>query len=164
MEHPSLPLYMTGFVRFHSATRLLLTIAASYGLGAALDNTGVDTFLAVILSRVGAAVGALPFLHIVFLLTAALSCVVSNAATVVLLYSVLIKIEISGVRLEQLMLVMMLGASSAFATPIGYQTNLMVLTAGGYRFSDFFKLGATLTVSLSVVVCTITWLLPEGVI
>ena len=51
-------------------------------------------------------------------------------------------------------LMLMLGASAAFATPIGYQTNLMVLSRGGYRFFDFTFIGAILTIFVGVVINT----------
>lgn len=60
---------------------------------------------------------------------------------------------------RQLMLAMMLGASCAFATPIGCQTNLMVLAAGGYRFSDFPKLGGLLTLVVGTTSATLIWLI-----
>jgi di/tricarboxylate transporter len=111
-----------------------------------------------------APVGPFPFLLLIFLFTSLLSCIVSNAATVVLLYSVLRTVEVEGLRPAQLMLVMMLGASSAFATPIGYQTNLMVLARGGYRFGDFAILGGGLTVVTGVSVASVVWALPESIL
>jgi len=78
--------------------------------------------------------GPLPFLGAVFLFTSALSCLVSNAACVVLVYGVLKDLHDGGglaaLRPAQVMLAMMMGASASFATPIGYQTNLMVLQPG----------------------------------
>jgi len=140
--------------------RVLLTIACSFGLGSALQETHVSAILASGLI-VLAPVGAFPFLLLIFFFTSLLSCVVSNAATVVLLYSVLRDVQVDGLRPAQTMLVMMLGASSAFATPIGYQTNLMVLARGGYRFGDFAMLGGGLTLLTGFAVSLIVWALPE---
>jgi di/tricarboxylate transporter len=141
--------------------RVLLTIACSFGLSSALTNTHVSAALATGLVAM-APVGPFPFLLLIFLFTSLLSCVVSNAATVVLLYSVLRTVDIDGLRPAQLMLIMMLGASSAFATPIGYQTNLMVLARGGYRFGDFALLGGGLTILTGLCVSLIVWALPES--
>ena len=55
-----------------------------------------------------------------------------------------------------MMLIMMLGASCAFATPIGCQTNLMVLSAGGYRFGDYPALGALLQLSVGFTAAVLT--------
>jgi len=85
-------------------------------------------------------------------------------ATVVLLYSVLRAVQIEGLRPSQLMLVMMMGASSAFSTPLGYQTNLLVLGRGGYRFGDFAYLGGILTLVVGICIATLTWIMPESVL
>ena len=100
----------------------------------------------------------------VFFLTSLLSCVVSNSATVVLLYSVLRRVQVPGLRPIQPLLMLMLGASAAFSTPIGYQTNLMVLARGGYRFGDFTALGSILTLVVGTVAALLAWLLPESLL
>eukprot|EP00965_Chrysotila_dentata_P100944 3334284-Pleurochrysis_carterae.AAC.2 len=78
--------------------RVLLTIAASYGLGAALQTTKVAKFLSIALTDLGTVLPPVAFLFAVFFFTAMLSCVVSNAATVVLLYAVLRDSDVDGLR------------------------------------------------------------------
>ena len=124
--------------------RLMLTIACSFGPGRALTNTGVSAVIGAALVELQV-LGPWGFLLCIYLVTSALSCLVSNSATVVALYSVLREVRAPGINAEQLMISMMLGASSAFATPIGYQTNLMVIGRGGYVFRDFMALGGGLT-------------------
>ena len=124
--------------------RLLLTIACSFGPGAALTNTNVAAVIGAGLVKLQV-LGSFGFLLSIFLITSVVSCLVSNSATVVAFYSVLRVVQVPGLSPQQIMLVMMLGASSAFATPIGYQTNLMVLARGGYVFSDFLAIGGGLT-------------------
>jgi hypothetical protein len=143
--------------------RVLLTIACSFGLSSALTNTHVSAVLASGLVAM-APVGPFPFLLLIFIFTSLLSCIISNAACVVLLYSVLRTVQVDGLRPAQIMLVMMLGASSAFATPIGYQTNLMVLARGGYRFGDFALLGGGLTVVTGLSISFVAWMLPESLL
>eukprot|EP00965_Chrysotila_dentata_P214366 6188147-Pleurochrysis_carterae.AAC.3 len=144
--------------------RVLLTISASFGLGSAIENTHVSSLLGAALSALEPYLGIVPFLAVLFSLTALTSCVVSNAATVVLLYSVVRDMRIEGLRISQPMLVLMLGASSAFATPIGYQTNLMVQSAGKYRFTDFTRLGAPLMIVMCIVVSIVVGNMPESLL
>ena len=70
--------------------------------------------------------------------------------------------QVDDVRTSQIMLTLMLGASSAFSTPIGYQTNLMVLQPGGYTFGDFFKLGAPLTLIVGGCITLAVYLTPAS--
>jgi len=131
--------------------RTLLTIACSFGPGAALTNTHVSTIIGTGLLELQI-LGRFGFLLAIYLITSAFTCIVSNSATVVAFYSVLRVIKVPGVSAEQMMITMMLGASSAFATPIGYQTNLMVLGRGGYAFGDFIALGGGLTIVTGICV------------
>jgi di/tricarboxylate transporter len=62
-----------------------------------------------------------------------------------------------GVDIMPFAITIMVAASASFATPIGYQTNLMVYSAGGYRFTDFLRIGLPLTVLVGLVT---TWLVP----
>ena len=144
--------------------RVLLTIMCSFGLGSALSNTGVSNVIASALRPIGEDGGPLVFLLAVFFLTSILSCIVSNSATVVLLYHVLRLVRIPHLHPAQPLLALMLGASCAFATPIGYQTNLMVLTRGGYRFGDFGLLGGLLTIVVGVTAALCIWMLPESML
>lgn len=141
---------------------MLLTIGCSFGPGAALEDTGVSAVLGAAIASLAPSLGPTPFLFVLFLFTSALSCVVSNAATVILLYHVLRKVHVDGLRPTQTMLVLMIGASCAFSTPIGYQTNLMVMKPGAYRFGDFALLGLPLTALVGLVVAALTAALPEA--
>lgn len=120
------------------------------GLGAALTNTGVAKLLADALVSVGELTGAIGLLCLLFVFVSVLSCVVSNQATVILLWPVVSAVDIPGLHLGQFAVILMMGASASFATPIGYQTNLMVYEAGQYAFTDFTKFGTPLTLVLTV--------------
>jgi len=144
--------------------RVLITIAASFGLGSALKNTHISNLLADALISLSGSVPNVVFLFVIFACTSCLSCIVSNSATVVLLYSVLRAVEVEGLSSFRMMLVMMIGASSAFATPLGYQTNLLVVGRGGYRFGDFTRLGGILTLVVGLCVSALAWGLPESLL
>lgn len=139
--------------------RVVLAIVSTYGLGTALDKTGVAKIIADALVKLGKATGNIGLLSILYLTTSVLSCVISNQATVILLWPVVESIEIDGLSIGQFAIVLMMGASTAFATPIGYQTNLMVYGPGGYIFSDFLKMGGAMTAVLTVAAGVLTYYL-----
>jgi di/tricarboxylate transporter len=120
---------------------VLITIAASFALGAALEKTGVAAFLA---QNIVGLSGGRPWL-LLLLTYAALSMmtetITNNAAAVIMVPIVLAMTGQAGLDPEPFMLAVMMAASASFATPLGYQTNLMVYGPGGYRFSDFVRIG-----------------------
>ncbi|WP_355660361.1 SLC13 family permease [Halomonas salifodinae] len=137
-------------------TQVLLTIAASFGLGAALETTGAAAFLAQ--AGLGLADGN-PWLLLIgaYLLVALLTeLVTNNAAAVITFPIVMASAESLGVNPIPFVVVVMFAASASFLTPIGYQTNLMVHGPGGYRFGDFLRVGGLLNLLTALVVLTLT--------
>lgn len=125
--------------------QVLIVIAASFGIGTALQKTGAATSIAE--SMVWLSQGQpLPALAMVFLVTALLSSIITNNVAAVLMFPIVISLsETSGVSPMPFVITVMVAASASFATPIGYQTNLMVYGVGGYRFVDFLRVGVPLT-------------------
>jgi di/tricarboxylate transporter len=129
--------------------RIYLMVAASLGLGAAMMDTGAAAYLAH--GVIGAFGGAGPtiLLSVLFLLVALLTNVLSNNATAVLFTPIALGLAQG---LEQpvmpFVLAVLFGANCAFATPIGYQTNLLVMGPGYYRFGDFLRVGGPLVLLL----------------
>jgi len=125
-------------------TQVLLAIASAFALGKALEVSGAAALIAQ--EFIGWA-GDHPWLLLacVYLLTSLLTEIVTNNAVALLMASiVLAAAETLGVRYEPFMIAVMMGASASFATPIGYQTNLMVYGVGGYRFQDYLRFGLPL--------------------
>ncbi|WP_104204984.1 SLC13 family permease [Billgrantia saliphila] len=132
-------------------TQVLLTIAASFGLGAALEASGAAATLSGL--ALGLADGD-PWLLLIgtYLLVALLTeLVTNNAAAVITFPVVMASAESLGVNPMPFVVVVMFAASASFLTPIGYQTNLMVHGPGGYRFSDFLRVGGLLNVLTAAV-------------
>lgn len=139
---------------------VIIIIVTSLALGAALTQTDGDVFIA---RAFVSAVSALPtpfILSALMLVIALLTNVVSNNAAGVIGTPIAIQVARQlGVDPEPFVLAVIFGANMSFATPFGYQTNLLVLTSGGYKFSDFVRAGIPLTVIMwlgfSIV---LTWL------
>jgi di/tricarboxylate transporter len=131
--------------------QVLVVIATSFGIGAALERTGAASYLAG--GLIGLA-GGDPWstLVLVFLATAVLTSLATNNVAAVLVFPIAMQAAASiGVNPEPFVITVMVGASASFATPIGYQTNLMVFNVGGYRFSDFLRVGIPLTLVVGAV-------------
>lgn len=100
--------------------------------------------------RIGVA-GGNPWstLATVYLLTTLFTQVITNTAAVVLIFPIaLAAANDLYVNPMHFIIAIMVGASACFATPVGYQTDLMVFTAGGYHFTDFLRIGVPLTLVL----------------
>jgi len=129
------------------STPVIMIIVTSLALGKALIGTGMADYLAI--SFVGL-VSDLPIAVILsafILIMTVLTNVVSNNAAAVIGTPIAIAIaQQLGVNPEPFVLAVLFGANMSFATPFGYQTNLLILSAGGYKFSDFMRVGIPLII------------------
>lgn len=131
---------------------ILFLIFAMIGVGRAMETSGASNFLATsLVSGVSSIVAEswqpLFLLAGIYLLTTTLTEVLSNNATAVLMTTLAIgTAETLGVDARPFIIAVAVGASASFATPIGYQTNTYVYGIGGYRFSDFLKVGIPLNI------------------
>jgi len=129
---------------------ILFLIFAMLGVGAAMEHTGTSAWLASQLvgqveSFVAESWRPLALLAGIYLLTSTLTEVLSNNAAAVLLSGLAIGIaESMQIDPRPFLVAIAVGASASFATPIGYQTNTYVYGVGGYRFTDFAKIGIPL--------------------
>lgn len=126
---------------------VVMIIVAALALGKALMGTGMADYLAV--SFVGVAEGLPPpmILSAFMLLMTIMTNIVSNNAAAAIGTPIAISIAAQlGVSAEPFILAVLFGANMSFATPYGYQTNLLVMSAGGYKFSDFLRVGIPLTI------------------
>lgn len=149
-------LIATGCVSVQAARKkiswhIIVIIAASLALGTAMTNSGLADEIA---SRLIGTVSSSPELTLLamFVLTAVFSAVISNVAAAVILFPIAVSAaESMGLNVLPFAVMIMVAASASFATPIGYQTNLMVYGPGDYQFSDFLKLGVPLTIIVGIV-------------
>ena len=135
---------------------VLVLIAASFGLGAAVQASGLATTVADAITAVLGDAGGVGLLAGVLVATMALTGLVSNNAAAVLMFPIALAVAVgAGLEPRPFVIAVMVGASTDFLTPIGYQTNTMVYGMGGYRFSDFARLGFPLTILTVVVAITV---------
>ena len=129
----------------------LLAIAASFGIGQALENTKSAQMIATRLIQ---------FAHndpwitlgIVYFVTLLVTELITNNAAAALMFPfAMATAKTLGVSYMPFVIAVMMAASAGFATPIGYQTNLMVYGPGGYRFSDYLKIGIPLDILVGIV-------------
>ena len=134
-------------------TTVLLLLAAAIPLAGAIHHTGLDSVgVEGILGLVGGAdVNPYIFLSVFYLLTSVLTTFLSNSAVAVLLFPIAMGLaQETGINHESLLVAICFGASASFASPLGYQTNLIVMGPGGYTFRDYLKIGLPLNLLMWV--------------
>lgn len=134
---------------------VLITMASAIGLGRALEISGAATILATPLQSIFETVGPVGLLACCFALTAVVASLVSNVAAAAMLFPVVHMAALAaGLDPRPFAIVVALAATASFLTPTGYHTNLMVYGPGGYRFTDFARLGAPLLLVVGLVTIT----------
>ncbi len=142
--------------------RLLALIFGMLAVGAGLQDSGA---VALIVSAAVPLLGVMPPVLLVlsvYVLTSVLTELVTNNAVAVVMTPIVISLGLAlGVDPRPLVVAVMLAASASFATPIGYQTNTLVYGPGGYRFTDFMKVGIPLNILMALTASlVIPWIWP----
>ena len=140
---------------------VLLVIGAALGVGQAVEATGLASVAASAIERVAVA-GPVATLLVVYVVSNGLAELVTNKASAVLMLPVALSVAADlGVPWTPFAVAVTVGSAASFLTPVGYQTNLMVMSAGGYRYTDFARAGlpvSLLVMAVTVTVCSIVWL------
>ena len=132
---------------------IIFLLAGLIPLGIAMDKSGTTVWLAQNLVAVGGNFSGYWLLTLFYIVTVLTTEVLSNNASVLLLLPVAVEVAKSlNFNPMAFILVVTFAASSSFITPIGYQTNTMVYSAGGYRFRDFARVGAPLSLIMALIV------------
>ena len=130
---------------------VVMIIVTALALGKALVGTGMADFIALTFVSAASALPPPMILSAFLLLMTIMTNIVSNNAAAAIGTPIGIGIaQQLGVSPEPFILAVLLGANMSFATPYGYQTNLLIMTAGGYRFADFLRVGIPLTIIMWV--------------
>ena len=148
---------LTGCLRLHDlyshiSWQTIVMLACLIPLGSAMENTGLASFFATKLTATLHLWGPWAVLSGIYLFTSLLTSFMSNNATAVLMFPIVLSTaQQLQLNPQPLVMAVMFAASASFMTPIGYQTNLLIFGPGGYRFSDFIKVGAPLNIILWIV-------------
>lgn len=131
--------------------RLLALIFSMLAVGAALEASGAVGLIVNALAPVLSLLPGVLVIWAIYLLTSVLTEMVSNNAVAVVVTPIAIGLaDAMGIDPRPLVVAVMVAASASFATPIGYQTNTMVYGPGGYKFTDFMKVGIPLNLSIGL--------------
>ncbi|MFW5875129.1 MAG: SLC13 family permease [Myxococcota bacterium] len=137
--------------------RVLVAIAAAFGIGGALEESGAADAIGTALVEVAVPLGPLGVLVAIYFTTALLTETISNNAAAALMFPITASTaHAADMDLRPMLLVLMIAASASFSTPIGYQTNLMVYGPGGYRYGDFLRIGLPLQVLIGILTVSLT--------
>lgn len=141
--------------------RIIILLAGLLPLGVAMSQSGAAEFIVANTIGLVSGFGPLVVLAVVYLMALLLTEFMSNAAAAVLLTPIgMSTANVLGVDATPFLIAVTFAASTSFATPVGYQTNTMVYSAGGYRFTDFLKVGLPLNLIfwvLGVIFIPVFW-------
>jgi di/tricarboxylate transporter len=153
---------LSGCLRWQEATdalssNVIMIVVASLALGVALTETGIMQAAGHGLAWLGAWVDPVVMVAAIMLMMAVVTNFVSNNAAAIIGTPVAVTMATAlGVDPRPFVLAVLFGCNLCFATPMGYQTNLLVMSAAGYRFNDFVRGGLPLLLLMWI---TLTWLL-----
>ncbi|MFP4395687.1 MAG: SLC13 family permease [Anaerolineales bacterium] len=141
---------------------IIILLGAMITLGNAMETTGGAQLIAEQILHIAGHIPPAGMLVVILLITMFLSDVVSNTAAVVLMAPISISIALGlGVSIDPFLVAVAIGGSCAFLTPIGHQSNVMVLEPGGYEYGDYWRLGLPLElIIVAVAVPLLLWLWP----
>lgn len=141
----------TGDARRSIQWDVLLVIAAAFGLGRALDKSGAAEAVGHLLVSATAGWGPYAALALVYAVTAGFTLLVTSNATAVLMFPIAMTVaEQLGADPRPFAIAVALAASASFASPVAYQTNMLVFGPGGYRYTDFLRVGLPFNLVLAV--------------
>jgi di/tricarboxylate transporter len=139
---------------------VIVLLAGLIPLGMAMERSGTAAYLAHGVTAVSEGIPAFALLLVFYVFTSLVTQLISNNASVILMIPMAVEAaQLTGADPFSFVLAVTFAASGALLTPIGYQTNLMVYGPGGYRFTDFVRMGAPLQVLLALATCGGIWMI-----
>lgn len=130
---------------------VLLIIASAFGISQALTNSGVAQYIATGIVDVLGSAGVIGLLAGIYFTTSLYTEIITNNAAAALMFPIAMAVPVqAGLDPRPFFIAVAVAASASFATPIGYQTNLMVYGPGGYKFRDYLKIGIPMNLAVGV--------------
>jgi di/tricarboxylate transporter len=140
---------------------IIIMLAAMIPIGTALQSTGLSDVISLNISRIAADMSLFWLLFLILIITMATTDIINNAATAVIMAPISAGIGIQlGYDVEPFLMVVAVGASCAFLTPIGHQCNTVVMGPGNYKFTDYWRLGLPLDIliiAISIPMILFVW-------
>jgi di/tricarboxylate transporter len=138
---------------------VLLVIASAFGIAKGIENSGLGFIIAEKIKIIFSPLGILGLVAGIYFLTSIYTEIITNNAAAAMVFPVALSIaQQAGIDPRPFLIVVAIAGSASFATPIGYQTNLMVYGPGGYRFTDFLKVGIPMNLFIGLVTVSIVYL------
>ena len=135
---------------------ILITIACAFAISAAMEESGLAALIATFIQNVSGSLGAWGALALLYLETLIITELITNNAAAALAFPLALETAAKfGADPMPFFIAICIAASAGFATPIGYQTNLIVQGAGNYKFTDFVKIGLPLDILVMVIAVTL---------
>ncbi|GAB3068932.1 SLC13 family permease [Salinicoccus sesuvii] len=142
---------MLSYIQFN----VILLIASAFGVGAAMTESGLAQFLAEHMLAIAMPLGAIGIIAILYVMTNIFTELITNTGAAVLMFPIAIEMATQmDIGYMGLIVTIAIAASASFITPIGYQTNLIVYGPGGYKFTDYIKVGVPLSL-LTIITATL---------
>ena len=142
------------FVQFD----VILLIASAFAVGAAMTESGLAQYIAAGLTSLATPLGVLGVIIIIYIVTNIFTEIITNSAAAVLMFPISLEVaNVMDINYMGLIVTVTIAASASFMTPIGYQTNLIVYGPGGYKFSDYIKVGAPLSMITMIIASLIIY-------
>ena len=141
---------------------VLAVIGAALGIGEAVSVSGLAQIIANQISMISMGMSAIAVIAIIYIATNLLTELMTNQAAAILMLPIGLAVaQQAGIGIEAVAVTISIAASASFMTPFGYQTNLMVMAAGRYRFGDYFKAGlpvSLIVMSVTIVMVYLVWM------
>ncbi len=137
---------------------VMLTIAGAFGIGKAVEASGLAAVLGHGIATALPGMGPIIVVAVLYMITVLLTETITNNAAIVVMLPIAIATAVDlGADVRAVALAVTIAASAGFLSPLGYQTHLMVMGAGGYRFKDFFRAGLPVSIGVGAITLAVVY-------